>query len=158
MGDRARRSVHHAVWSSCEILATAVSKENVEIVRRYIDAWNRRDIDAVLAMLDPEFEIDLSRSRAPYQGIYRGLAEARARWEDMWDTWGDIRLDLESAEFIEADDRVVAIVPARLLGKQSGVELTGTAAIVCTMRGPKIRRHEVWQSRAEALAAAGLEV
>jgi ketosteroid isomerase-like protein len=133
-----------------------MSRDNIEIVRRYIDVWNKRDVDAVLALLGPDFEIDLSRSRAPYRGVYQGLSEARKRWQDMWDAWEEIHLDLESGEFIEAGDRVVAIVPSRLRGKTSGVELTGTAAVVCTIRGGKIVRHEVWQSRTEALEAVGL--
>jgi ketosteroid isomerase-like protein len=133
-----------------------VSRDNIEIVRCYVDAWNRRDLDAVLAVLDPEFEVDLSRSRAPYQGIYRRRSEVLGRWKDLWDAWDDIHLDLESAGFIAAGDRVVAIVPARLRGRQSGIALTGMAAVVCTIRDAKIARHEMWQSRAEALEAVGL--
>ena len=83
-----------------------MSQDNIEIVRRYIDVWNKRDVDAVLALLGPDFEIDLSRSRAPYRGVYQGLSEARKRWQDMWDAWEDIHLDLESGEFIEAGDYI----------------------------------------------------
>jgi ketosteroid isomerase-like protein len=67
-----------------------MSQENVEIMRAYFDAWNKHDLDVVLAMLDPTFELDLSRSRAPYQDVYRGHAEARSRWDDLWDAWEEI--------------------------------------------------------------------
>jgi ketosteroid isomerase-like protein len=133
-----------------------MSQENVDVVMRYIDAWNRRDLDAVMEMLDPKFEIDLSRSRAPYQGVYRGPTEARSRLDDMWETWEKIHLDLESGEFIESGDQVVAVVPAHLRGRETGIELTGTAALVCTVRNRKIVRHQVWQGRTEALEAVGL--
>jgi ketosteroid isomerase-like protein len=33
-----------------------MSEENVEIVRRVIDAWNRRDIEDLHALTDPEAE------------------------------------------------------------------------------------------------------
>jgi hypothetical protein len=45
-----------------------MSEENVEIVRAFIDAWNRGDQDAALAALAhlaPEFELDFSRRQAP---------------------------------------------------------------------------------------------
>jgi ketosteroid isomerase-like protein len=133
-----------------------MSRENVEIVRTYIDAWNKRDLDAVLALLDPDFEIDLSSSRAPYQGVYRGHAEAKTRWDDMWDVWEEIHADLNSGEFIDAGEQIVAIVPTRLRARETGIELTGTAAVVCTIRERRIVRHQVCQSRTEALEAAGL--
>jgi ketosteroid isomerase-like protein len=134
----------------------AMSQENVDVVMSYIDAWNRRDFDAVMSMLDPTFEIDLSRSRAPYQGVYRGRSEARGRLADMWDIWEEIHLDLESGEFIGIGDQVVAVVPAHLRGRETGIELSGTAAVVCTIRDGRIVRHQVWQSRTEALEAVGL--
>ena len=31
-----------------------MSEENVEIARRGVDAWNRRDLDAFVALMDPE--------------------------------------------------------------------------------------------------------
>ena len=34
----------------------AMSQENVEIVRRGFDAFNRRDLDAFLALFDPDVE------------------------------------------------------------------------------------------------------
>ena len=34
-----------------------MSEENVEIVRRAIDAWNRRDIEDLLGLGDPEGRI-----------------------------------------------------------------------------------------------------
>jgi ketosteroid isomerase-like protein len=133
-----------------------MSQENIDVVKRYVDAWNRHDLAAVMGMLDSEFEIDLSRSRAPYQGIYRGHAEAKDRWDDLWDAWEEIRLDQDSGEFISAGDQVVAVMPAYVRGRETGIELTATAALVCTVRDGRITRHEVWQSRKEALEAAGL--
>jgi ketosteroid isomerase-like protein len=51
-----------------------MSEENVEIVRRAIDAWNRRDIEDLLALGDPEGNTSTPRrlsSRA------RGVAGTR---------------------------------------------------------------------------------
>jgi ketosteroid isomerase-like protein len=135
-----------------------VSEESVEVVKRYLGAWSRQDLEAVMAMLDPEFELDLSRSRAPYQGIYRGHAEIKNRWDDLWDSWEEIHLDLGSGEFIAAGDQVVAVIPVHLRSRETGIELPATAAMVCTIRDRRIIRHQMWQSREEALEATGLSV
>jgi hypothetical protein len=37
-------------------------KENVEIVRRLVDGYNRRDWDAALKDAAPDFELDMSRA------------------------------------------------------------------------------------------------
>ena len=33
-----------------------MSEENVEIVRRLVDAWNRKDLEALLAFAEPDAE------------------------------------------------------------------------------------------------------
>jgi hypothetical protein len=40
-----------------------MSRENVEIVRHSIEAWNGRDLATWTASLHPDVEIDWSRSR-----------------------------------------------------------------------------------------------
>src|SRR3954470_11664984 len=50
--------------------ARAMSRENVEIVRAAIGAWNRGDWDATLKDGAPSFEFDFSRSVGPNQGVY----------------------------------------------------------------------------------------
>ena len=43
-----------------------MSQENIEIVQRHVEAWNRRDLKAWLDMFHSGAEIDWSRSRAPH--------------------------------------------------------------------------------------------
>jgi hypothetical protein len=54
------------------ILGRRMSRENVEIVQRAIDALNRRDLEAVARFSHPEVEMDSSRSRGVQAGIYGG--------------------------------------------------------------------------------------
>ena len=49
-----------------------MSQENVENVRRGIDAWNRGDLDAWLAGFAPKAELHTT-SRFPDRGVYRGV-------------------------------------------------------------------------------------
>lgn len=47
-------------------------QENVEVVRRIIDAINRADIDAVVESATEDFVMDLSSSRGLLSGVHRG--------------------------------------------------------------------------------------
>jgi ketosteroid isomerase-like protein len=58
-----------------------MSQENVEIVRRLIEAWNRNEQDRVIGILDPGMVIDAARRRVNpktytgMQGIRRMVAD-----------------------------------------------------------------------------------
>ncbi len=42
-----------------------MSQENVEIVQRGIETWNRRDLTTWLALFSSDAEIDWSRAQGP---------------------------------------------------------------------------------------------
>ena len=65
----------------------AASRETVDVVRRTIEAFNRRDLDAALRDVAPEVEIDWSRSRGVEAGIYRGYEACRGFWSTFIDTF-----------------------------------------------------------------------
>jgi ketosteroid isomerase-like protein len=58
-----------------------MSQENVEIVRRGVETWNRRDLTTWLASFSNDGEIDWSRSRGPLKGVYSGRGEREAFWD-----------------------------------------------------------------------------
>ena len=62
-----------------------MSRENVEIVQRAIDAFNRRDLEGLARFADPELEMDWSRSRGVQAGTYRGVQDARGFWDEFLD-------------------------------------------------------------------------
>ena len=127
-------------------------QENVEIVRRCYDAYGRGDLDSALAAFDPEIEIydhDLPDS-GEYRGL-EGLFRWQADWESSWETW---RWDPE--EFIDAGDRVVAVLRVHAKGRGSGVDVERVDGAVWTLRDGKLIRLDYYGSKAEALAAVGL--
>jgi ketosteroid isomerase-like protein len=71
-----------------------MSQENVEIVKRVYEAWNRRDEGELLALADPEVEY-VNSPTAVEPGTRRGtnelLAVARTQWEILRD--GRIEID-----------------------------------------------------------------
>src|SRR6266542_1363072 len=64
-----------------------MSRENAELARRSIDAINRRDLAAYLALVDGDIEA-VSRL-VPIEGGYHGHDGIRRWWETLFDTWPD---------------------------------------------------------------------
>jgi ketosteroid isomerase-like protein len=66
-----------------------MSQENVEIVRRSIEAWNRRDLTTLSPLWRSDGEIDWSQARGPLKGaLERGagvLRDAIAQQADRRD-------------------------------------------------------------------------
>jgi len=129
-----------------------MSQENVEVVRRNIEAFNGRDLRAWLATFRSDGEMDWSRARGPLKGIYRGQGELEVFW-DGWLTfdWGE----LETYDLTEAGSEVVVPNTATFRGRQ-GIEVVARSAFVFTVEDGQIVRQRLFQGRADALKAAGL--
>ena len=130
-----------------------MSQENVEIVQRHVEAWNRRDLKAWLDMFHSDAEIDWSRARAPHKGVYRGRRKLEAFWGVFWSTFEDVQLD--NYGFAEAGSEVVYSQTAHLRGRQ-GIEVIARSTWVFTLENGQITCLRMFQERAEALEAAGL--
>jgi ketosteroid isomerase-like protein len=132
-----------------------MSEENVELVKRSVEAYRRGDIDACLEGLGDDVELDFSRVRGPYRGVHRGREGARAIMATFMEAWESITW--LSTEYIEAGEQVVLATRARFHGRGSGIEVEGGGmGAVYTLRDGKIVRYQQLQSKAEALEAAGL--
>jgi ketosteroid isomerase-like protein len=130
-----------------------MSEENVEIVRRSIEAWNRRDLTTLSALWRSDGEIDWSRARGPLMGVYRGQGERETFWNEFWSTFEVVEVEL--SEFRETGAYVVASNTARMQGR-AGVEVTARSTFVYTVENGQITRIRMFQERAEALEAVGL--
>jgi len=129
-----------------------MSKENVEIARAATDAFNRRDLEASLKDLAPDFEYDLSRAVGPWHGVY-ALDEMPGLFKDLSETWESNRYEVD--EFIEAGELVVGPFTNYLRGRD-GIEVEARAAFVWTIRNGMIARLTFYQEPHDALEAAGL--
>ena len=96
-----------------------MSEENVEIVRRQLDAYLRGDTETALAAYDPkvEFDVSIRPEGRIYQGV-EGLVEAIRTWSG---TWEDYRVEIQ--EIIDAGDNVVVVDHQMGRGKGSGAPL-----------------------------------
>jgi ketosteroid isomerase-like protein len=71
-----------------------MSEENVEIVRRMYDAWNRRDEEEMLAFSDPEVEF-VNSPTAVEPGTRRGTNEVLAAFRTQWEFLRDGRQEID---------------------------------------------------------------
>jgi ketosteroid isomerase-like protein len=129
----------------------AISQENVEIVRRLLEAVNCRDFDAMLETGDPEIEIVTLMT-----GTYRRHAGWRQLVEQMAEELSGFQFVPE--DFIDVgQDRVVAVTRWVGAGRTSGIAVPDTTiGLVYTLRDGLVVRQESFRNRAEALKAVGL--
>jgi ketosteroid isomerase-like protein len=127
--------------------------ENIGPVQRHTEAWNRRDLKTWLASFSPGAEIDWSRARGPFKGVYRGRARQEAFWNVFWSTFEEGHL--ETHGFMEAGSEVVVSNIAHFQGRE-GINVSARSTFVFTVEKGQITRFRLFQERAEALEAAGL--
>src|SRR5512132_3674572 len=134
--------------------AWAMSEENVELTRLLLDAFNRGDVDAVVALWDdegvwnPAIEALTEGDRS-----YRGHAGMRRYFEDLAEFAEEGHL--EFSEVHDLGDQVLALGHL-WMRFTSGVELDDEVAGLFTWRNGKCAEARGWMSHAEALEAAGL--
>jgi ketosteroid isomerase-like protein len=135
-----------------------MSEADVEVVRRVYDAVARRDAATVLALYDPEVELD--GSRLPESGLsgrmhplhgHEGLRSLHREWNQEWSNPED-----HCDELIDAGEHVVSVVTRRGRGRASGVEVETRRAGVWTIRAGKVVRTVWFPSVEEALESVGL--
>ena len=117
-----------------------MSEENVEIVRRAIDAWNRRDIDDLIALSDPEGEYVNSPS-AIEPGTRRGRDEMAAVVREQWELLTDGRWEID--RLYDRGEEVIALgrISRRMPG--SDARLEDQSLISYKIRSGKMVRIEV---------------
>ena len=132
-----------------------MSPENVEIVRRGLEAFNRGDLDEALDTYDPDVELKTLLS-----GSVHGREQVRATIEQLETEMGPVHYLLE--ELVDAGDTVVGVVRAAgVQARLSGIRAADFAssqqiAFAWTLRDGLIVRGEIFGSRSEAFEAAGL--
>ena len=132
-----------------------MSQENVEIVRSAFAAINRADAEAALRDTAEDFEMDWSNSIGPLRGIYRGGQEVLSLWRSFLDAWDSFQWDAE--EIIDVDDsRVIAVNHVRGRGRGSGVDVDAIGVQLWTFTDGQARSIKLYQSKADALEAAGV--
>jgi ketosteroid isomerase-like protein len=130
-----------------------MSQENVERVSQAMDAFNRRDLDAFLALADPSVEF------TPYvvglEGTYHGHDGVRQWWRDLFAVfpdWGG-----EPVEVRDLGDRTLTALRIGGHGDESGTPVTQLFWQLAEWSNDgKIVRVTHYGTKPEALEAVGL--
>jgi ketosteroid isomerase-like protein len=130
-----------------------MSEENVELVRRALQALDRRDLTSWLALSDEDAEVVFTRDW-PESGVRS--PEAAFNWYiQFFDTLQPFRT--ADAEFIDAGaDKVLLQYRMDLRGRGSGAKVEWRRWCVVTIQKGRLLRAEWFSDRADALEAAGL--
>jgi ketosteroid isomerase-like protein len=131
-----------------------MSQENVDQQYRAADAFSRRDLDAFLAICDPDIELVSRHLALDGSGHLRGHAAVRRWWETLLSVYPDFTSEIE--EVRDLGDVTVAQQRFRGQGIQSDAPIEQMQWFVTQWRGGKAIWWRTFQSEAEALEAAGL--
>jgi ketosteroid isomerase-like protein len=132
-----------------------MSRENLEVVRRAYEAWNRRDVDEAAELLAPDIEWQMPPN-LPDAETWRSSDEVTRGLETFLESWTELRVEVH--ELIDAGDRVVALVRYSGQAALTGLEVEGAGvdAAVWTLRDGRATKVQMYGGTDEALAAVGL--
>src|SRR5271165_6726702 len=126
-----------------------MAEENVEAMRRMIEATDRNDFRAVLADLDDEVKIDdTDIPEATGRDSYLAWIGC---WDEAWESWHIEDVEIRTGD----DDQVITLFTMVVRGRGSGVELRRADALVASFRGNKAVKVGYYNDQAQALKAAG---
>jgi ketosteroid isomerase-like protein len=131
-----------------------MSRENVDLVRGWIEAYQRADFRAVAEGCAADFEFT-SVMTAVEETSYRGKDALETYWTDMNETWEEWHVEV--LQVLEGREDAVAVV-VRLVGKgkSSGAPVDRTIGISYRIRNGKLWRAHSYLDPGEALEAVGL--
>jgi ketosteroid isomerase-like protein len=101
-----------------------MSQENVEVVREAVDAFNRQDRDAFVALAGSDVEWEDAIFWSEPARTDRARAELRAWFDQVVEPWERIHLDVDEIT-AAADDGVFFSLFITARRKSSGVEAPG---------------------------------
>jgi ketosteroid isomerase-like protein len=137
-----------------------MSEENVELVRRAMEAFSRGGAAAVMGggFLSTEVVFDATRSGIPGLGVIRGQDDVMAYFEEDWfvafpfEEW-EIQID---EPIVDHGDQVIFTSRQQGRGASSGAATALELGNLFTIRNGEIVRMEIYTPPERALEAAGL--
>jgi ketosteroid isomerase-like protein len=129
-----------------------MSQENVELQHRAVDAFNRRDLDAYLALQHPDVEFTPYEVWVQGGQPYRGHAGIQSWWEETFEVLPDLKAEVY--EVRDLGDRTFVHGCLRGQGVGSGAPIERAMWLVTEWRDRKTVWWCSFESEAEALEAA----
>jgi ketosteroid isomerase-like protein len=130
-----------------------VSQENVEVVIAAYEHLNRGDVEALIALCDDDFLMDMSE-RVFNPDTYRGNHEIRRFYEGVTSVWETYHWEVEQTR--AADDAVVAMVHCRGQGLEGGPRAEWHVAWLWRFQRGRLVSVRFYRDPLRALEAVGL--
>jgi ketosteroid isomerase-like protein len=125
-----------------------MSEENVELVRRIYDAWDREESARDFIAEDVEYV-------NPSYAVEPGIRHGRASFRVVRESYEDFMIQI--VEILDAGgDDVLVLARYTASGRGSGVPVEGEHGYVWTVRDRQAVRFQWFQSHREAYEAAGV--
>jgi ketosteroid isomerase-like protein len=128
-----------------------MSGANVEVVRKGVAAWNRRDAELWLTYAAPEIEWLPAGPAAVERAVYNGHDEVASGLAAVWDTWEVF--EFSESEVRDLGDSVLWLGHVNMRGGTSHVELDQEFALHSLLSDGKLIRVRAFLSWREALEA-----
>ena len=129
-----------------------MSQENVQAALEAFDAFNRRDLDAMLALMDADVEA-VSRLAA-IEGGYHGHDGIRRWWGTLLEAFPDFTMEV--IEVRDLGNLTLAELRTRGHGAGSDMPVEQTLWHASETRDGKSVWWRIFRTEAEALEAVGL--
>jgi ketosteroid isomerase-like protein len=130
-----------------------MSQENLELVRRWIELFNRRDTAGLIELTEPDFE--MKSLLVAIESDFRGEEDFPHGYFEQIDGAYE-RFQSVPDEFIDAGAAVLVVARLKWRGRVSGAHGETPVVAAFWVRDGKVFREETFRDRAEALEAVGL--
>jgi ketosteroid isomerase-like protein len=132
-----------------------MSQANVELAKRVIDAFNRRDVDGIFECVNPDLEWFPAMPMTFGGGALRGRAGIESYVREVSDTWEEYRV--VEQDYRDLGDEVLVLSRVEGRGAGSGGLVDAQMGQVYDFLDGKISRVRTYLNHGEALKAVGLD-
>ncbi len=128
---------------------------NIELGRRWLAAFQERDIEALIALVDPSIELHtLVMAEAGGVPVYRGHDGYRAWLRDLDEVWEDLQFELE--RYFDLGEHTLVVGVQRGRGRQSGVPIEMPLTTVVRWREGRVVYSKSYLHLEDALRDLGV--
>jgi ketosteroid isomerase-like protein len=132
-----------------------MAQDNVDVAKRAVEAFNRRDIDGMFAeLLTAGFEHWPAVAGAYEGGCYQGREGLERFAAAISEVWEEVHVIAE--EFRDLGERVLVLGRQVGRGRGSGARVDAPLAAIFDFRGDRIWRSRGYVDRAKGSRVAGV--
>ncbi len=129
-----------------------MNETNADLLRRWYRVMRDGDVDAVMPLVHPEFELVTPPALAAEPDTYRGPDGLRRYFESFYEAMDEVTF--EADDFIAVGERVVVPSTLRTRGRSTGIETSQRVVQLWDVKDGKAYRVEVYATLDQAMEAA----